>query len=160
MKCLGVDTKSQARGRGYAIAENGVVLWKGKHPPRPELLEGVTVVAGERPWQAKGKQRKLTGENLITFSVNNGFQLRDAWTRVDLSVFRPMFVLIPVRVWKDTAIYGCAGMEGTVFCNNLRQKYMLDERDEDILDAGGIAVAASKMEMRQLQKYNPPGFKL
>lgn len=151
MRVLGVDTASEPGSRGYALAESGALLWYGKQRPGPEL--GAHVVAGERPWSGN----KLRGQALITFCVNNGFQLRDAWD-YGPEMSRPLYVLLPVRDWKNLALPGCAGMPGDVFCANFRQRYAPHVADTDILDAMGIALAVSKLTAKQLKKYIPKGF--
>jgi hypothetical protein len=152
MRVLGVDTASEPRGRGYAIAEGGRPVWWGKAPP--EVPGAVDFVVGERPWLGA----KLRGAALISFCVNNGFQLRDAWPATGAGA-PPPFVLIPVRDWKNLALPGCAGMPGDVFCANLRQRFAPSETDTDILDAIGIAVAASRLTHAQLKKLIPKGFR-
>jgi hypothetical protein len=171
MKVLGVDTASAPADRGYALAEDGVLIWSGKQRPPPSI--GAHVVAGERPWQKQaskpgarrgwaGRPRPedteggLSGERLITFCVNNGFQLRDAWD-YGPEMARPLYVLIPVLTWKDLALPGCSRMAGDAFCNNLRQKYAPEVADTDILDAIGIAIAASRLKLADLKRYVPKG---
>jgi hypothetical protein len=153
MRVLGVDTAAKRGSRGCAIAEDGALLWFGKEPPASTAAP-IHVVAGERPWQGG----KLRGEALITFCVNNGFQLRDAWPFWGGEFGTPMFVLLPVRTWKNLALPGCAGMPGDVYCRNFREKYAPDVFDTDILDAMGIALAASLMTLAQLKKHQPEGF--
>jgi hypothetical protein len=152
VRVLGVDTASKRAGRGYALAEDGEVIWAGKARPEPRI--GIHVVAGERPWAGD----KLRGKALITFCVNNGFQLRDAWD-YHHEMSRPLYVLIPVRDWKELALPGCSGYPGDVFCRVFRQRYAPTETDTDILDAMGIALAASRLSLRELKAYVPEGFK-
>ena len=157
---LGVDTASEAKKRGYAIADCGRVVWCGKRvEAAPRLLMAtVDVVAGEEPWQGG----VLRGKRLITFCVNNGFQLRDAWTpSADGGTYgEPIFVILPVKAWKELAIPGCSQMPGDQFCNNLREKYALGDVDDDVADAAGIAVAASMLPLAALRaKYQPKGFR-
>lgn len=154
MRVLGVDTASEPGDRGYAIADSGALVWFGTEPPDRDATP-IHVVAGERPWAAKGKSAKLTGERLITFCVNNGFQLRDAWPFQPL----PLFVLLKVRDWKNLVLPGCAGMPGDVFCANFRQKYAPPVSNHNHLDAMGIALAASRLTETQLRKYVPKGFR-
>lgn len=149
MRVLGVDTAAEPRSRGYALAEAGRLIWASKTPPDGAWQYPPTVVAGERPWGGN----KLRGQALITFCVNNGFQLRDAWGYSPVT-----FVLLPVRDWKNLVLPGCAGMPGDVFCANFRQRYAPSETDTDILDAMGIALAVSKLTAKQLKKYIPKGF--
>jgi hypothetical protein len=173
VRVLGVDTASDRKDRGYAIVENRDggpprLVWTGVKPPGPEHGP-IDVVAGERPWQAatgrsagtwgRGGRRerptkgKLTGDRLITFCVNNGFQLRDAWPWTPTT-----FVLLPVLTWKDAAIPGCSRMQGDAFCKNLAQLYAPGEENHNRLDAIGIAVAAVKIGQLGLSKYVPKGF--
>lgn len=154
MRVLGVDTAAESSSRGYAIAEDGRIIWSGKCPPhRATALQfAPDLIAGERPWAGQ----KLRGQALISFCVNNGFQLRDAWPAG--AGEPPPFVLMPVRDWKNLALPGCAGMPGDVFCANFRQRYAPTQTDTDILDAMGIALAASKLTAAQLKKYRPKGF--
>lgn len=162
MRILGVDTAAEPRDRGYAIVESGAAGAPGPrlvwHGPRPPLEDQgpIHVVVGERPWTVRGSKAKLTGERLITFAVNNGFQLRDAWPWAPDDP--PLFIQLPVRIWKDLAIRGCAGMPGDVFCANLRQKYAPLCEDHNQLDAIGMAFAAAKIPPSQLKKYVPKGF--
>jgi hypothetical protein len=156
VRILSVDTASEPSGRGYAIVTVGprgaFLEWSGKAPP--EGAPGpIDVVVGERPWTAAGK---LRGEALITFAVNNGFQLRDALPPGNPA---PVWVLLKVRDWKNLALPGCAGMPGDVFCMNLRQRYALRVTDTDELDAIGIAFAASKLSLPQLKKLSQKGFR-
>jgi hypothetical protein len=166
MKVLGVDTASDRKDRGYAIADSGQLVWYGSEPP-PREAGPIDIVAGERPWQKKkaytagrwartgeAKEGGLSGENLITFCVNNGFQLRDAWP-FDLV---PIFLLMPVSTWKDLALPGCAGYPGDVFCANFRQKYAPHVNNHNQLDAMGIALAASRIPPDQRKKFVPKGF--
>jgi hypothetical protein len=154
MRILGTDTASERPDRGYAIVQDGVVMWYGTEPPGRDAGP-IDVVAGERPWAGKGKKAKLTGENLITFCVNNGFQLRGAWPFEPF----PMFVLLPVRTWKDLVLPGCAGYPGDVFCRNFAQKYARGViANHNHLDAMGIALAASRIPPSQLKKFVPKGF--
>ena len=150
MRILGVDTAAEPASRGYAIAEDGRLVWSGKAPPSVEAGP-IHAVAGERPWLGS----KLRGKGLITFCMNNGFQLRDAWRHGGA----PLFVALEVRDWKNLALPGCAGMPGDVFCANFRQKYAPHVSDTDILDAMGIALAASKLTMAQLKKIQQKGFR-
>ncbi len=149
MRVLGVDTASEPKSRGYALAEDGALLWYGKAPPSA-AAGPIHVVAGERPWLGS----KLRGKALITFAVNNGFQLRDAWPHE-----ASLFVQLEVRDWKNLALPGCAGMPGDVFCRNFQHKYAPHVTDTDILDAMGIALAASKLTLPQLKKLQPKGFR-
>jgi hypothetical protein len=150
VRVLGVDTATDPASRGYALAEGGALLWYGKNPPDAHAAP-IHVVAGERPWQGG----KLRGKGLITFCMNNGFQLRDAWRHGGA----PLFVALEVRDWKNLVLPGCAGMPGDVFCANFRQKYAPHVYDTDILDAMGIALAASKLTMAQLKKIQQKGFR-
>jgi hypothetical protein len=154
-RVLGVDTASERPDRGYAIADSGALVWFGSEPPGPDAGP-IDVVAGERPWTVRGRGAKLTGERLITFCVNNGFQLRDAWPWTPEKP--PLFVLLPVRTWKDLVLRGCAGMPGDVFCANFRQKYAPHVSNHNHLDAMGIALAASRIQPAQLKKFVPKGF--
>lgn len=161
MRILGVDSAAERADRGYAIVDSGStgarLMWHGQHPP--DQGQGpIHVVVSERPWTVRGSKAKLTGERLITFCVNNGFQLRDAWPW-DPPGAGPLFIQLPVRVWKDLAIRGCAGMPGDVFCANLRQKYAPLCTDHNQLDAIGMAFAASKIPPSELKKYVPKGFR-
>jgi hypothetical protein len=149
MRVLGVDTASEPKSRGYALAENGALLWYGKNPPGADAAP-IHVVAGERPWLGS----KLRGKALITFAVNNGFQLRDAWPHGPA-----LFVELEVRDWKNLVLPGCAGMPGDIFCNNFRQRFAPHVTDTDILDAMGIALAASRLTLPQLKKIQPKGFR-
>lgn len=150
MRILGVDTASEPAARGYAIVDSGRLAWFGKRPP-PAEAGPIDVVAGERPWTAAGK---LRGEALITFAVNNGFQLRDAWPHG-----APLFVELKVRDWKNLVFPGRATMQGDAFCMNIRQKFAPHVADTDILDAIGIAVAASRLSLAQLKKLQQKGFR-
>lgn len=162
MIALGVDTASAKKDRGYALAENGVVLWTGSKPP--DQLGGappIDWVVGELPWQGVGPdgrvKTKLRGARFITFCVNNGFQLRDASR--DLSQAPQGYAILPVPVWKDKALFGCARMQGDAYCRNLQQKYMPKVADHNQLDAGGIAIAGSLMTLKELKSFQPTGFK-
>jgi hypothetical protein len=148
-----VDSAVKSKSRGYAIAENGALVWFGKEPPLASAWP-IHAVVGEVPWQGG----KLRGKALITFCVNNGFQLRDAWPWAHGDKPPPMFVHLPVRTWKNLALPGCAGMPGDVYCRNFQQRYAPDVHDTDILDAMGIALAASRMTPAQLKKHQPEGF--
>jgi hypothetical protein len=165
MKFLGVDTASDRKDRGYAIVEDGAIIWSGSEPP-PWGAGPIDFVVGERPWQKKkaSPERRgrglvrddspgLTGENLITFCVNNGFQLRDAWPFAGAQ-----FLLLPVSTWKDLALPGCAGYPGDVFCRNFGQKYAPKEGNHNCLDAMGIALAGSRIPPDQRKKFTPKGF--
>ena len=166
-RVLGVDTASERRDRGYAIADSGALVWFGTEPPGPDAGP-IDVVAGERPWQKRepkgrgwkrpaGEKAKggLSGDRLITFCVNNGFQLRDAWPYNDP---RPLFVLIPVLTWKDLVLPGCSRMQGDVFCRNFAEKFAPHVSNRNHLDAMGIALAASRIQPAQLKKFVPKGF--
>ncbi len=156
MRILGTDTAAERPDRGYAIAQDGVIMWYGTEPPGRDAGP-IDVVAGERPWAARGSKAKLTGEALITFCVNNGFQLRGAWPWSPDAP--PMFVLLPVRTWKDLVLPGCAGYPGDVFCRNFAQKYAPGvAANHNHLDAMGIALAASRLSPAQLKKFVPKGF--
>ena len=148
MIILGVDTASERRDRGYAIVDSGAVVWHGTAPP-PRDAGPIHVVAGERPWQGQ----KLRGEALISFCMNNGFQLRAAWPDT-----AALFVAIKVRDWKNLALPGCAGMPGDIYCRNVAQKFAPDVTNTDILDAIGIAIAASRLTLTQLKKLQQKGF--
>lgn len=151
---LAIDTASEPRSRGYAIADGGVVRWRGKKPadaPRA-LLAYVETVAGEHPWHGGA----LRGARLVTFCVNNGYQLRSAATWAPNA---SLTVNIPVLVWKGLALPGCERMPGDVFCRNLAERYCPGETDDDVVDACGIAVAASLLTLQQLKKYQPKGFR-
>jgi len=157
VRVLGVDTASEPRSRGYAIYDSGARLWYGKRPPTAEeaLWARPDFIVGERPWGGA----KLRGAALISFSVNNGFQLRDAWPAG--AGEPPPFALIPVRDWKELALPGCSGMPGEIFCRNFQQKYARNcsDLDDDILDAMGIALGASRLTLAQLKKLSPKGFR-
>ena len=169
MRVLGVDTASERPARGFAIADSGRVVWFGSKPPGPDAGP-IDIVAGERPWQKRepratgawaqrGKKKAtggLSGERLITFCVNNGFQLRDAWPWNPESP--PMFILIPVLTWKDLVLPGCSRMQGDVFCRNFAEKYAPHVANHNHLDAMGIALAASRIQPAQLKKFVPKGF--
>jgi hypothetical protein len=152
VRVLGVDTATKKGDRGYGLAEDGALLWYSTQRPGPEI--GVHVVAGERPWQGG----KLRGERQITFCVNNGFQLRDAWD-YGPEMCRPLYVLLPVWTWKNLVLPGCAGYPGDVFCRNFQQKYAPHVTDHNQLDALGIALAASRLTLAELKKFVPEGFK-
>lgn len=154
MRILAVDTASERRDRGYAIVADGSLVWTDLRPPTRQDWP-VDVVVGERPWAGQ----KLKGQALITFAVNNGFQLRDAIpTDLPLGAPRPTFVLLPVREWKNLALPGCSGMPGDIFCANIRQKYAPHVENHNQLDAIGMAIAASRLAPAQLKKYVPKGF--
>jgi hypothetical protein len=151
VRILAVDTASERRDRGYAIVDGGQLVWTDVRPPTvTEAGDYIDVVVGERPWAGQ----KLKGQALITFCVNNGFQLRDAWPHHTGQTY----ILLPVRDWKHLALPGCAGMPGEIFCANLRQKYAPHIDNHNQLDAIGMAVAASRLMPAQLKKYVPKGF--
>lgn len=154
MRVLGVDTAADPKSRGYAIYSQGSRVWYGKRPPNAATCVGLDYLAGERPWGGG----KLRGAAMITFAVNNGFQLRDAWPTNAGPC--PPAVLIPVRDWKNLVLPGCAGMPGDTFCRNFQQRYAAQctGLDDDILDAMGIALAVSRLTVQQLKKYLPKGF--
>lgn len=155
MRILGCDSAADRADRGYVILDGGELIWSGTNPPDLDHAP-IDVVASERPWSG-GKRAKLRGEAFITFCVNNGFQARDAWPWSPETP--PLFVQLPVRVWKDLVLRGCAGMPGDVFCANFRQKYAPIQTNHNILDAHGIALAASRLPPSQLKKYVPKGFR-
>lgn len=147
---LGVDTASDRKDRGYAIVDAGQLVWYGSAPP-PREAGPIDFVAGERPWLAD----KLRGEAFISFAMNNGFQLRDAWPYEPW----PVFVAMKVRDWKDLVLPGCAGYPGDVFCRNVQAKFAPHVTNHNVLDAIGIAVAASRLDPAQLKKLVQAGFK-
>lgn len=155
-RVLGVDTASALPDRGYAITQDGAIVWFGSAPP-PASAGPIDLVAGERPWEGKGKKAKLKGENLITFAMNNGFQLRDAWPWQPERP--PVFFAMTVYQWKDLVLRGCAGYPGDVFCRNFQQKYCPGVRaNHNQLDAMGIALAASKIPKADWPKMIQKGF--
>lgn len=128
-------------------------MWYGTEPPGRDAGP-IDVVAGERPWMGD----KLRGEAFVTFAMNNGFQLRDAWPWSPETP--PLFVAMKVRDWKNLVLPGCAGYPGDVFCRNMAQKLKLSPgTNHNHLDAIGIALAASKLSIAQLKKLVQAGFK-
>ena len=143
MIVLAVDTSKLVKARGWAYWDTTRLVDSGTgRPPR-----GLSVdwVVGEYPWYGNAGA-KLKGKALITFCVNNGFQLRDACDVVHFG-----YSQIPVNIWKKACFPGREKAPKKVFTNLLRRQFGCQNSDE--LDAIGIGWAAIKLGQAALQKW-------
>lgn len=145
MRVLTIDPSSIPANRGYALTEDGVLLWYGAEiswfSPDPRI----DVAACEAQYASGDSSR----QSLITLGNYAGFLLGQVPARVHL--------LVPVAAWKGRVIPGFANAEKHVYTANLRQLY------PDVLPPRGElwrVVTRGKAKGKRVQTEDPASNKL
>lgn len=117
MLVLTIDPSSLPENRGYALTQDGTLLWYGSHLVGLNLHD-VDVAACEAQYASPDSSR----QSLITLGNYAGFLLGQVPARAHL--------LVPVAAWKGRVIPGFANAEKRQYTANLRAMYpnVLPER--------------------------------
>lgn len=110
MLALTIDPSSIPENRGYAVTEDGRLLWYGDSLKNC-IFKGFDVAACEAQYASPDSSR----QSLITLGNYAGFLLGQVPARLHL--------LVPVAAWKGRVIPGFANAEKGTYTANLRQMY-------------------------------------
>jgi hypothetical protein len=110
MLVLTIDPSSIPANRGYAVTEDGRLLWYGDSMKNC-IFASFDVAACEAQYASPDSSR----QSLITLGNYAGFLLGRVPARLHL--------LVPVAAWKDRVIPGWANAKKQVFTGSLREMY-------------------------------------
>jgi hypothetical protein len=145
MRVLTIDPSSIPANRGYALTEDGKLVWYGSDDREIPIRGPVDIAACEAQYASPDSSR----QSLITLGNYAGFLLGRVPARLHL--------LVPVAAWKNRIIPGFGNAEKHIFTGNLRQMY------PDVLPERGPVwrvVARGKSKGRRVQTEDPASNRL